>query len=213
MRGFSRHRAIPARVGSEITSHRAHPDPDPGVGPNTDTDAGTDTDTDAGAALVRALHDAHGAALYSFCLRFTADTQHAEDVVQEVLLRAWRHADTLREDPRPVRPWLFTTARNLLTDAHRAAAARPVLVPDADNTTHTVAGRDDINQAVESWTMAQALGQLSEEHREVLVHAHWLGRSVTEIAELLAIPTGTVKSRTYYAMRALRLALDERGLS
>jgi len=65
---------------------------------------------------------------------------------------------------------------------------------------------------VESWTIAEALGRLSAEHREVLVQAHWMGRSVGEIAEVLAIPPGTVKSRTYYAVRAMRLALEERGL-
>jgi len=168
-------------------------------------DVGTD------AALVRALHDAHGEALYSFCLSFTGDPQRAEDIVQEVLIRAWRNAARLRRDQRPVRPWLFTVARNLLTDAHRAAQARPALVSD-DTAVERLPGRDDIGRAVESWTIAEALGRLSAEHREVLVQAHWMGRSVGEIAEVLAIPPGTVKSRTYYALRAMRLALEEMGL-
>jgi len=140
------------------------------------------------------LHDAHAGALYSFCLSYTGDPQRAEDIVQEVLVRAWRHATTLRQDPRPVRPWLFTIARNLLTDAHRAEQARPTLAAE-DTAVHRVQGRDDI------------------EHREVLVQAHWMGRSVGEIAEVLGIPAGTVQSRTYYAVRALRLALEEMGLS
>jgi len=114
-------------------------------------------------------------------------------------------------DQRPIRPWLFTVARNLLTDAHRAAQARPALVSD-DTAVERLPGRDDIGRAVESWTIAEALGRLSAEHREVLVQAHWMGRSVGEIAEVLAIPPGTVKSRTYYAVRAMRLALEERGL-
>jgi RNA polymerase sigma-70 factor (ECF subfamily) len=161
---------------------------------------------------VRAVHEEHAGALYSFCVGFTGDSQRAEDVVQEVLLRAWRHAATLRGDGRPVRPWLFTTARNLLTDAHRAEQSRPGLL-SADTTVGEVAARDDIVAAVESWTVAEALARLSAEHREVLVQAHWMGRSVTEIAEVLGVPAGTVKSRTYYAVRALRLTLDEMGLS
>lgn len=165
---------------------------------------------EADEALVRALHDEHAAALYSFCLGFTGDPQRAQDVVQEVLVRAWRSAAVLRRDDRPVRPWLFTTARNLLTDAHRAEQSRPRLVP-SDEVVGEVAARDDIGRAVESWTVAEALGRLSAEHREVLVQAHWMGRSVTEIAEVLGVPAGTVKSRTYYAVRALRLALEEMG--
>ena len=82
----------------------------------------------ADAALVRALHDAHADALYGFCLSFTEDPQRAQDVVQEVLIRAWRHAAALSRDPRPVRPWLFATARNLLTDQYRAERSRPRLV-------------------------------------------------------------------------------------
>lgn len=61
--------------------------------------------------------------------------------------------------------------------------------------------------------MAEALRRPSEQHREVLVHSYWLGRSVTETAQVLGIPAGTVKSRTYYAVRALRLALEEMGVT
>jgi RNA polymerase sigma-70 factor (ECF subfamily) len=190
--------ACPSRGGCEIRIGRVN--------------GGADADADADAALVRSLHDEHAGALYSFCVGFTGDAQRAEDVVQEVLVRAWRHAGALRRDARPVRPWLFTTARNLLTDAHRAEQSRPGLLP-AGTTVGEVAARDDIVAAVESWTVAEALARLSAEHREVLVQAHWMGRSVAEIAEVLGVPVGTVKSRTYYAVRALRLTLDEMGLS
>ena len=65
---------------------------------------------------------------------------------------------------------------------------------------------------MQSWLIAEALRTLSPEHREVLVHAHWGGLSVSGTATLLGIPAGTVKSRTYYALRSLRLALEEKGL-
>lgn len=166
---------------------------------------------DADAALVRLLHEEHAGPLYAFCVRYTGDHQRAEDVVQEVFLRAWRSLSTTDLRHRPVRPWLLHVARNLLTDAHRAEQSRPVLVAD-DRTLETLRGTDDLDRAVEAWQVAAALARLTPEHREVIVQAHWLGRSVTETAAALGIPAGTVKSRTYYAVRALKLALEEMGV-
>jgi len=168
---------------------------------------------DADAELVRVLHDEHAEALFTFCLRFTGDRQRAEDVVQEVLVRAWRQLSTLELGDRPVRPWLFTVARNVLTDLHRADRARPQVVADDSALAGMTVAGDEMDRAVESWTMAEALRRLSEQHREVLVHSYWLGRSVTETAQALGIPAGTVKSRTYYAVRSLRLALEEMGVT
>jgi len=167
----------------------------------------------ADADLVRLLHDEHAGALFTYCLRFTGDRQRAEDVVQEVLLRAWRQLGRLELQDRPVRPWLFTVARNVLTDLHRADAARPRVAADDSALAGVAVAGDEMGRAVESWTMAEALRRLSEQHREVLVHSYWLGRSVTETAQVLGIPAGTVKSRTYYAVRALRLALEEMGVT
>jgi len=161
--------------------------------------------------LVRLLYDEHAGPVYAFCLRWTGDPQRAEDVVQEVFVRAWRNLSRVDLQTRPVRPWLLAVARNLLTDLHRAQQSRPHLVDDDRALVHLEAP-DELGRAVESWQVAAALQRLSREHREVLVHAHWLGRSVAETAAALDIPAGTVKSRTYYALRALRLALDEAGV-
>ena len=161
--------------------------------------------------LVRLLYAEHGGPVYAFCIRWTGDAQRAEDIVQEVFLRAWKNLSTLDLQTRPVRPWLLSVARNLLTDAHRAAQSRPVLVTD-EPTLAAVASPDEMDRAVESWQVAEALQRLTPEHREVLVQAHWMGRSVAETSVALGIPAGTVKSRTYYAVRALRLALEEMGV-
>ncbi len=163
------------------------------------------------AELVRVLYDEHGGPLYAFCVRWTGDAQRAQDVVQEVFLRAWKNLSTLDLQDKPVRPWLLAVARNVLTDAHRAAQTRPVLVAD-DRALAAVAAPDELDRAVESWQVAAALQRLTPEHRQVLVQAHWMGRSVAETAAALGIPAGTVKSRTYYAVRALRLALEEMGV-
>lgn len=165
---------------------------------------------DAHAELVRLLHEEHAGPLYAFCVRFTGDPQRAEDVVQEVFLRAWRGLSATDLRTRPVRPWLMHVARNLLTDAHRAQQARPVLVAD-ERALHEAPAVDELDRAVEAWQVAAALSRLTPEHREVLVQAHWLGYSVRETAAHLGIPVGTVKSRAYYAVRALKLVLEEMG--
>lgn len=166
---------------------------------------------DADAALVRLLHEEHAGPLHAFCVRFTGDPQRAEDVVQEVFLRAWRSLSSTDLRTGPVRPWLLRVARNLLTDAHRAQQSRPVLVAD-DSALEAARATDELDRAVQAWQVAAALDRLTPEHREVLVQAHWLGRGVSETAAALGIPPGTVKSRTYYAVRVLKLVLEEMGV-
>lgn len=159
---------------------------------------------------MRELYDEHAGALFSYALRLTGERGAAEEIVQETMVRAWRQAKRAGT-AGPSRAWLFTVARNLATDRWRAAAARPRTVGD-DELLARVPAPDELDRAVESWTIAAAAGDLSAAHREVLLHLFHLGRSVAETAQLLGIPAGTVKSRSYYALRALRVALEERGL-
>lgn len=161
--------------------------------------------------LMRRLHDEHAAALWGYCVRLTGnDRARAEDVVQETLLRAWRHPAVLDESQGSTRAWLFTVARNIVIDewrAHRAHAEYPVAdVPEGLDSV------DRTDQLLLSWVVADALSKLSPEHRAVLVECYYRGQSVAEAARHLDIPEGTVKSRTHYALRALRLALEEMGV-
>src|ERR1700754_4112432 len=87
-------------------------------------------DTDA---ALRDLYAQHARALHCYVERFCPDRTSADDIVQETFIRAWRHLPQLSQDDRPIRPWLFRVARNLLTDASRAAKARPVTAqPEPD---------------------------------------------------------------------------------
>lgn len=163
-------------------------------------------------AALRALFDQHAAPLMSYALRLTGgDRGRAEDVVQETLLRAWRHPEALDEQRGPVRSWLFTVARNVAVDAHRARRSRPTEV--GDDALAIVPAVDEIESALDSWLIADAMSALSPDHRAVLVETYYRGRSVVEAAHVLGIPPGTVKSRTFYALRALKLALEERGVT
>ncbi|HEV7187186.1 MAG TPA: sigma-70 family RNA polymerase sigma factor [Blastococcus sp.] len=161
---------------------------------------------------LRALYDEHAPALLGYALRLTdGDRVRAEDIVQETLLRAWRNLDRLDGNDGPVRPWLFTVAQHLAIDAHRARRARPAEVGDA--ALAAVPGLDELEGTLDRIIVTDALGALSHEHRAVIVETYYRGRSVAEAARVLGIPPGTVKSRCYYALRALKLALAERGVT
>jgi len=163
-------------------------------------------------ALMQQLHAEHAAALWSHCLRLTGwDRNRAEDLVQETLLRAWRHR-TVLDNPRPaVRAWLFTVARNIVIDewrTHRSHSEFSVAeVPERDEPD------DRTDQLLQAWVVAEAVTKLSTDHRAVLLECYYHGRPVAEAAKRLGVPEGTVKSRTHYALRALRLALEEMGVS
>ena len=162
-------------------------------------------------ALMRQLHDEHAAALWGYSLRLTGnDRARAEDVVQETLLRAWRNLPALDEAHGSVRSWLFTVARNIVIDDWRTKRSQSEVtvadVPDG-------AGEADrTDQVLLSWMVADALARLSAEHRAVLVECYYRGLPVAEAAERLGVPVGTVKSRAHYALRSLRLALEEMGV-
>jgi RNA polymerase sigma-70 factor, ECF subfamily len=161
---------------------------------------------------LRALYDGHAPVLLAYALRLTGgDRARAEDIVQETLVRAWRNLDRLDERAGPVRPWLFTVAQRLAIDAHRARRARPPETGDA--ALAAVPALDEIEPALDRIVVTDALDSLSPEHRAVIVETYYRGRSVAEAAHVLGIPPGTVKSRCYYGLRALKLALAERGVT
>ncbi|MBN6040824.1 sigma-70 family RNA polymerase sigma factor [Amycolatopsis sp. 195334CR] len=160
--------------------------------------------------LMRALHSDHAAALWSYALSLTGgNTARAEDVVQETLLRAWKHPRVLDQSQGSARAWLFTVARRIAIDDWRSAATRSEVTTDAPPEQPVP---DDTERALQGWLVAEALGQLSDRHREVLVLCFFQGYSVADAARRLGVAEGTVKSRTHYALRALKMALEEKGV-
>jgi RNA polymerase sigma-70 factor (ECF subfamily) len=159
---------------------------------------------------MEALHAEHAAALWAYCVRLTAgDRAQAQDVVQETLLRAWRHPEVLDQSQRSARAWLFTVARRVVIDEWRSKRNQSE-VTTAD-VPEPVATEDSSDRLLQAWVVAEALERLSPEHREVVLECYYRGHSVAQAAARLRVPEGTVKSRTHYALRALRLALEEMG--
>jgi RNA polymerase sigma-70 factor (ECF subfamily) len=161
--------------------------------------------------LLRVLHEQHGGDLHRYVHRQTGDAQLAEDIVQETLARAWKNPKVLDDSAESIRPWLFTVARNLVIDDRRRARNQHERA--VGDVPESAAQRDDTTSVLDRMLISEALASLSPDHRVVVIDAYYLGRTVPDIAARLCVPEGTVKSRLHYGLRALRLALQERGVT
>ncbi|MDR7276930.1 sigma-70 family RNA polymerase sigma factor [Catenuloplanes atrovinosus] len=170
---------------------------------------GEETDVDP----LRHFQEVHRPALLAFATRLAhGDVHRAEDVVQETLLRAWRHPEARDTDGHWSRPWLLTVARRIVIDQARAARARPVEYLDDPALAHRHADPvDEIDRLLDRREVLAALSTLSARQRTILVELHLRGRTAVEVAAALGVPAGTVRSRGFYALRALRDALVRRG--
>ncbi|MGK5741223.1 sigma-70 family RNA polymerase sigma factor [Micromonospora sp. URMC 103] len=160
------------------------------------------------AARMTALHADHARAVLRLLLLLTRDQrQTAEDLLQETMLRAWRHLDAVPTEPDAARRWLLTVARRLVIDGVRLRRGRPTEVHLVDMT-WVPAGDDTTGAALASHAIRRALGRLSPAQRALLSEVYLVGRSPKEVAGRLGVPVGTVKSRTHHALRALRTGLE-----
>jgi RNA polymerase sigma-70 factor (ECF subfamily) len=157
---------------------------------------------------VRDAYAAHSGELYGFAMRSLGDAGLAEEAVQETFLRAWRAGERFDPEIGSLRTWLFAILRNVVIDLGRARAVRPRMAPEDSGPEPSVEPLDD---ALIAWQVEEAMRRIGEEHRRVLVETHYRGRPYAEVAEELGVPEGTVKSRVYYGLRALRVVLEEMG--
>ena len=159
------------------------------------------------------LQRVHRPVLLAYITRLTkGDVHRAEDILQETLLRAWTHPEARNAEGRWNRSWLFTVARRITIDHVRAAQARPAEYYDDRLEVHPETD-DRIERMLDCREVRAALDELPERLRSILVEIYFRDRSVAETAQLLEVPAGTVKSRTFYALRALREALIARGFA
>jgi RNA polymerase sigma-70 factor, ECF subfamily len=158
-------------------------------------------------AAIRQLYSHNARALRRYVGQFCPDQASADDIVQETFIRVWRHLPQLSADDRPVRPWLFRVARNLLIDANRAERARPVSVPEQP--AGEIGTDSGLEAVLDRQLVSAALAHLSPAHQSVLVETFYRGGTMATVARELGIPHGTARSRLHYALDALRQQLEE----
>jgi len=155
---------------------------------------------------VRDAYAAHAGELYGFALRSLGDSGLAEEAVQETFLRAWRAGERFDPQIGSLRTWLFAILHNVVIDLGRARAARPAVAEGG-----VEPSVEPFDEALLAWQLEEAMRRIGEQHRRVLVETYYRGRPYAEVAAELGVPEGTIKSRVYYGLRALRVALEEIG--
>jgi RNA polymerase sigma-70 factor, ECF subfamily len=155
---------------------------------------------------VREAYAAHAGELYGFARRSLGDAGLAEEAVQETFLRAWRAGERFDPELGSLRTWLFAILRNVVIDLSRARAVRPGVAEGG-----VEPSVEPLEEALLAWQVEEALRRIGEQHRTVLVETYYRGRPYAEVAAELGVPEGTVKSRVYYGLRALKVALEEIG--
>jgi RNA polymerase sigma-70 factor (ECF subfamily) len=155
---------------------------------------------------VREAYAAHAGELYGFARRSLGDAGLAEEAVQETFLRAWRAGERFDPELGSLRTWLFAILRNVVIDLSRVRAVRPGVAESG-----VEPSVEPLEEALLAWQVEEALRRIGEQHRKVLIETYYRGRPYGEVAAELGVPEGTVKSRVYYGLRALKVALEEIG--
>jgi RNA polymerase sigma factor (sigma-70 family) len=160
-------------------------------------------------ALTR-LYEAHGGRLFGYLLRLAGDRMTAEEILQDTMLAVWRSAGTYAGGSA-VTTWLFGVARrqayNRLRLAPPPAPSEPVDRADPGP------GPDELAIAAAGGTpVAGAIGLLPDHHREVIGLVFVAGLPLADVAAVLGVPVGTVKSRLHHARAALARTLATQGV-
>ena len=164
--------------------------------------------------VIRAQHGDEGAftslavavgdRLHAVAHRILRDTDLAEDATQQALLNVWRDLPQLR-DPARFDAWSYRLlVRACYAEARRTRSASNLRLLPADEPM----GADGMSLVIDRDQLERGFRRLSIDHRAVVVLHHYLDMPLSEVAETLGVPEGTVRSRLHYAMRGLRAALD-----
>ncbi len=165
--------------------------------------------SDVSGPDIAAFYDLHGAELFRFSLRMLQDRNRAEEAVQDTFLKAWKHTDRWDASLGSQRTWLFSIAHNVCIDQIRARNARPAL--SDSNIQPVEAVEPSLESAMDSWLVEEALRRIRDDQRIAIVETYLKGRSYSEVAAATSTNEATLRSRVFYGLKALRVALEELG--
>ncbi|MGW7660379.1 RNA polymerase sigma factor [Streptomyces sp. NPDC054756] len=159
------------------------------------------------------LFDECARAVYNHAFRLTVDWSTAEDVMATTFMEAWRRRGTVDAEGGTLRPWLLGIATNVARSHHRsdrryraAARAAAAAMEDVEDHAEEIAGRVDDRRTLQATLTALSL--LKRAEREVLTLCLHEGMAYAEVARVLGIPVGTVRSRLSRARGKLRRLTD-----
>jgi len=154
---------------------------------------------------IRDLYDRFSRPLFALALRLLFDAEPARDAVQQTFLQAWRAASRFEAD-RALAPWLFQICRRVCIDQLRAQ--RPTeTIDDHAHVRDVAVGGPSMEEAWTAFEIRRAIDELPPDTRDIVRLIHLDGWTVQQTAELLALPLGTVKSRSFRAHRRLGMTL------
>ncbi|MCX2946756.1 RNA polymerase sigma factor [Lentzea sp. NEAU-D7] len=160
------------------------------------------------------IYSLHAPELHRFALRQLGDDGAAEEVVQEVFLRAWRSADGFRPELASLRVWLFAIARNVVVDEVRSRLRhdrRMTAARAAATEAGEVAG-DFAHTAIDGRLVQMGLSRINADQRAAVVETHLRGRSYRDVAAELQVPQATLRSRVHFGLKALRSVMADMGV-
>jgi RNA polymerase sigma-70 factor, ECF subfamily len=159
------------------------------------------------------LYGRYASRLYGLGLRLLGDRGLAEELVQETFIRLWRGSGRFDPARGTVRALLFTIARRVAVDLRRRNRGATTWLGEEEGAQGAGGGgKDDFEELIAGLDLRHALDSLSPKHREILELCYEGDLTQAQIADRLGVPLGTVKTRSHYALKALKLELEERGL-
>lgn len=162
------------------------------------------------ASEIAALYDLYAPELFRYSHRILQDRSRAEEAVQDTFVRAWKHAGLWDQRIGSRRTWLFSIAHNVCIDSIRARNARPP-VTGGSSSEPAVSGEPTLEAAMDGWLVEEALRRIREDQRTAIVETYIRGRSYGEVAAATGVNEATLRSRVFYGLKALRVALEELG--